>query len=258
MGSVTVLHATSRRRTLMKYRVLGVYVAVLLGLMAQHCSYPHYAGPILPEPEQTEYLQVADDGTVTFSRDRLDISVRPMTDEELNRRFAAQSQSGPKSTNPYTFADADVGKIPGPTPQRFTVFYLSIRNFAYPKVHIDPERIVLRTDNGREYWSLNLQQLTMYFRPYAIGFRGNAYHQYREYVDTLTRTMYRSQDVFSGQEVSGFIVFPALHPDVEGMTLHVLEAHLRFDYRNEPVDSTTVAYRFHREIGRWTPDGIQM
>ena len=255
MDWLTTWAARRARGTGSGLLVLGIAVAV--GLGAQHCSYPYYAGPVRPAPTQEVQIDVADDGTVTFTKDRLEVSLRPMTDEELNRRFASQSQAGPKSTNPYTFADAEVGGA-GQAPSRFTVFLLRVKNYAYPKVRIDPSRIVLRTGNRREYWSLNLEQLDSYFRAYATGFRGNAYGRYKERLDVLASTLFRGEDVFSGQETSGYVVFPALHPDVEEMQVEVLEANLRFDYRNEPVETAQIAYQFVRDIGRMTPEGVQL
>ncbi len=230
--------------------------AGVLGALVQACSYPHYAGPLRPADDQQTQMQVADDGTVTFVQDRLEISARPMTDEELDRRFLTQTATGPSAANPYTFAGTGADQF-GQRPARFTVFLLRVKNYAYPKVRLDPARIVLRTSNGREYWSLGLEQLDAYFRAYAIGFRGNEYHRYQTQMDILARTMFPSQEVFSGQEVSGFVVFPALHPDVESLRLEVLAAHLRFDYRNEPVETARFAYAFVREIGQRTPRGVE-
>ena len=255
MGWFTTWAARRARGTGSGLLLLGVAVAV--GLGAQHCSYPYYAGPVQPAPTQEGQVDVADDGTVTFTKDRLEVSLRPMTDEELNRAFASQSQAGPKSTNPYTFANAEVG-VHKEAPSRFAVFLLRVKNYAYPKVRIDPSQIVLRTGNGREYWSLNLQQLDSYFRAYATGFHGNAYRRYKERLDVLARTMFRGEDVFSGQETSGYVVFPALHPDVEEMQVELLEANLRFDYRNEPVETAQIAYHFVRDVGRMTPRGIEL
>lgn len=245
----------TRRGRVRGRRWLLLAASLALGLGAQHCTHPYYAGAVRPAPSQGAAIDVADDGTVTFTRDRLEVSLRPMSDEELNRRFATQSAAGPKSTNPYTFADAEVG-IHEKAPSRFTVFLLRVKNYAYPKVLIDPSRIVLRTANKREYWSLNLEQLDSYYRAYATGFRGNAYGRYKERLDVLAATMFRNEQVFSGQEAEGYVVFPALHPDVREMQVDVLEANLRFDYRNVPVETTRIAYQFVRDIGRMTPDGV--
>jgi hypothetical protein len=53
-------------------------------------------------------------------------------------------------------------------------------------------------------------------------------------------------------------VFPALHPDVQELEVEVLEANLRFDYRNEPVETVQLTYHFERDIGRVTPQGVEI
>lgn len=226
-------------------------LACLAALSAHQCAYPHHAGPLHPGSTQGSEVNVADDGTVTYARGRFEVSVRPMTDEELNRQFAPASGTTDPSANPYAFAAARPGPD-GKQPQRFTVFRVGIKNYAFPKVRIDPARIVVRTGNGREYWSLGFGQLDTYLRPYAIGYRGNAYHHYQELVDLLARTLLRNAEVFSGQETSGYVVFPVLHPDVTELQVEILDAVLRFDYRNEPVETASMTFAFAREVGRLT------
>ena len=139
--------------------------------------------------------------------------------------------------------------------QRFTVFRLSIKNYAYPKVKIDPSKIVVKASNKREYWSLNFEQLDTYYRAYAIGYRGNEYARYQERRDLLRRTMLKDEEIFSGQESEGFVIFPVLHPDVSDIEVQVLDVILRFDFRNEPVETTNISYKFVRDIGKIYKDG---
>ena len=68
-------------------------------------GYHHYAGPLRPIDDQDPAMTIADDGGVTYVQGRLEVRMRPLTDEELNRQFASLSNSGPRSTNPYTFGD---------------------------------------------------------------------------------------------------------------------------------------------------------
>ena len=42
------------------------------------------------------------------------------------------------------------------------------------------------------------------------------------------------------------------------MQVEVLEANLRFDYRNEPVETAQIAYSFERDVGRRTPEGVRL
>lgn len=225
-----------------------------IGVMLQACGYYHYAGALRPQEEQSTSIAVADDGSVTYTRDRLEVRLKPMSDEELNRQFPTNSQSGPTSTNPYTFGNT---KFWGGEPQRprFTVFRLSVKNYAFPKVKIDPARIVLESESKREYWSLGLQQLDTYYRAYAIGYRGNEYARYQERLDLLRRTLFKNEEVFSGQEVEGFVVFPVLHPDVGKLKVVIKDMVLRFDFRNEPVEAVDIECRFNRDVGRINRDG---
>ena len=87
-----------------------------------------------------------------------------------------------------------------------------------------------------------------YYRAYAIGYRGNEYNRYQERMDLLNRTMFKNEEIFSGQEKEGYIVFPQLDRDVENFTLTVQEMALRFDFRNEPVETVDIPYEFQREV----------
>ncbi|MFA6108621.1 MAG: hypothetical protein WDA75_07625 [Candidatus Latescibacterota bacterium] len=226
-----------------------------LALLASGCGYQYYAGPVRPVATQADVvLSVADDGTVTYTRERLEVKLRPMSAAELDRQFQAQSTGQMESTNPYTFT----GSAPATTFQeqsRFMVFWLGVKNYAYPKVKIDPSRMVVRANNGREYWSLGFEQLDAYHRAYALGYRGNEYARYQERRDILRRTLYRGDEVFSGQETGGYVVFPALHPDVTDFEVAVDDVVLRFDYANEPTEAVDVRYRFTRDTGRIYGDG---
>ena len=87
-------------RTLNK--AFGLSCILSLSLVAG-CG--HYVVPGKFEPAEVTQqqsaegtqMQVQDDGTVTFVQNRLEVSVRPMTDEELNRQYPSQSNnaSGP-------------------------------------------------------------------------------------------------------------------------------------------------------------------
>ena len=234
------------RTSLMSLAKIAGLVSSFLVLAS--CGYYYVAGPLTPSPGQMEAMTVADDGGVTFSLGRLDIRMRPLTDDELNRQFPSLSAAGSKSTNPYTFGDTEFAD--GPSPNRFTVFHVSVKNYAYPKIVIDPGRIEMVASNNRQYWSLNIQQLETYYRTYAIGYRGNEYARYQERLDILRRTMLNADAIFSGQESEGFIVFPPLHDDVTEIEVHIHDATLRFDFRGEPVEQIDITYNYEREVDK--------
>lgn len=243
-------------------RQLTTWMGVILAgmVMASGCGYLHYVGTLKPADEvlQETGAEISDDGTVTFMKDRLEVSLRPMTDEELNRQFAAASKSGPKSTNPYTYGDSKYWDIQK-TPQRFTVFRLKVKNYQYPKARLDPLKIIVEADNGREYGALSLQQLKLYYGTYIVGYRGNEYDRYEKRKDILGQTLYPGDAIFSGQEQEGYVVFPPLHPDVRRITVQVRDMVLRFDFRDEPVETIDIRFSFEREIGRiYADDRIEL
>ena len=173
--------------------VLGLTVAV------SSCSYRPYAAAVEPVAEAEQPvagMTVADDGTVTFTQDRLELRLRPLTDEELNRQFAAYSVDGPRSVNPYTFGNTEFyGRED--QPRRFQVFRFAVKNYEYPKVRFDGDAVI-NAANGRIYYDLDLEQLARYYRTYAIGYRGIEYANFKERRSILQRTMFPAKEaIFS-------------------------------------------------------------
>lgn len=222
---------------------------VMMGLLSAGCGYRYFATPLnpLPEAEHGPEMKVSDDGTVTYVRERLEISLRPMTDAELNRQFSKYSKGGPISTNPYTYGDwKDWGETW--TPTRFTVFQLKVKNYTYPKVWVDPSNITIAAKNGRKYRPLSLMQLEQYYIPYAIGYGGVDYKRFEERKDILKATLYRAEFIFSGQEKEGYVVFPKLDDDVSHIRIQVEDVVLRFNVFNEPIDTINATFLFQRTV----------
>lgn len=192
---------------------------------------------------------VEDDGTVAYRYERLDIELRPLTDAELNRAFESHSRSGARSTNPYTYGDwTPLGE--DWTPSRFSVFLLEVKNYAFPKVHVDPQKLILRSESERTYEPLSFMQLDEYYRAHALAWSGNAYQLYSERRDLLRRTLYSGDMVFSGQEDEGYVVFPPLPPDVTEFTVTIRDIAVRFNYADEPTETLELGYRFSRDVVR--------
>ena len=245
-------------------QLLPIMLAVLLA-GGTGCAYRYYAEDLKPQSEarQGENRVVADDGTVTFSQGRLEVSLRPMSDTELNRQFANESQDGINSTNPFTFANSKVF-LTNETPRRFTVFRLKVSNYEFPKVYLDPKLIYILADNGRKYYALNFEQLNTYHRRYSRGgltgesqggVPGNEYQEWKARQSILRRTLFPDEQIFSAQEVEGYVVFRPLDHDVDRLTVHVPEVTVRFDFKGDPVETTDVSARFERAIGKIYPDG---
>ncbi len=232
--------------------LFGCGLALVVGLLS--CAYRPFTGPLVPLNKQAPLMTVHDDGSVVYQLDRFEVTVRPMTDAELNRQFVEASSNGSHSTNAYTYGDLQFDG-PDSTRSRFAVFHVAVKNYSYPKVQVDPARAVLEAGNKREYYSLSLAQLENYFRAYARGYEGNEYARHRERLDLLRRTLLKPDVVFSGQEAEGYIVFPVLHADVEDVRLILEDVVLRFDYRDEPSETTQITYAFERLTGRQYADG---
>ena len=228
------------------HTLLGL--AMLLGALSVGCG-RYFAGPIQPAAvtDQSPRMEVRDDGTVAYVYERLEVSLRPLTDAELNRTFPAESSKGAQSTNPFTYGNwVPLGE--SWTPSRFTVFLLRVKNYAYPKVRIDPQKISIRSDNRREYQSLDHLRLNEYYRAHALAWAGNAHARYRTSDELIRRTLYAEKMVFSGQEDEGYVVFPTLPPDVTDFAVTIDDVVLRFDYADEPVETVGLSYRFRRDV----------
>ena len=238
----------------------GILVAVVVTIVQGGCGgqlgMRTFAGPVEPVAGQgNEQLAIGDDRGITYTQGRLDINLRPLTDEILNRQLASFAPD--KSSfylnpyefdlNPYTYGDYVPPESKTPT-KRFTVFSLKIKNYEYPKILLDPASINLVAGNGREYQALSIASMVEYYWPYAIAYAGNAYIKFEERKDLLTRTLYKSIPVFSGQEQSGFVVFPPLHKDVREFVVTINDVALRFDYRDEPIETVDVSYQFSRDV----------
>ena len=88
-----------------------------------------------------------------------------------------------------------------------------------------------------------------------MGDRGNEYDRYQERRDLLRRTMFENEEIFSGQESDGFVVFEVLHSDVKEVSVEVRDIVTRFDFRNEPVETLDLNYDFVRDVGKEYTDG---
>lgn len=219
-------------------------------------GYRHFTGPVVPAKiTATDYV-IGDDRSITFVKDRLEVTILPMSPEALNRQFAGISKAPEGfilpnpytiANNPYTYGDwTPPGEDSAPT--RFTVFLVKVKNYAYPKVHLNPANIELVAPNGRHYPSLSLLSLTEYYWPYAVAYGGNSRKNFKERRDVLQRTMFTDDMIFSGQEQEGYLVFPQLDRDVETFTLWVRDMGLRFDFRDAAVETVNIPYEFQREV----------
>ena len=67
-----------------------VLAAIALSLLScgHRLGMRHFAGPIQPAAEQqSAELSIGDDRSITYTEGRLEVNLRPLTDEILNRQL---------------------------------------------------------------------------------------------------------------------------------------------------------------------------
>ena len=198
-------------------------------------------------------MRVAADGTVVYKSAAAEVGLRALTDKAINQQFSARSGQGLKSTNPFTYGNTRW--MDGEERGRFVVFLLSVYNRGLRKMRVDPAKMVMVAQDGREYGSLSMTDLGNYFRSYVIGFAGVEHARYRERTDVLRRTLFKSADVFLDQRLQGYVVFPVPHHQARVLTVTIHGIEQESDQRQATVEIGTLRYRFTRDIGRVYEDG---
>ncbi len=231
----------------------GPWILVTL-LLATACG-RYFPTSLQPSQQQAEGMAVNDDGSITYALDRLGITLKPMTDAELNRLVSSEDAS----VNPYTFGDL-TAPGEGWTPPRFTVFRLQVANYQYPKVKLDPLKGHISSTNHRDYDVLSFAELYDYFRAHWQGLTGQGRSEFRSRTDMLRRTMYTGATIFSGNDEEGYLVFPLLDDDVRQIHVAIEDIAVRFDYADQPVETIELSFRFERDILRgFTPaDAVRL
>ena len=72
---------------------MALYLIVLSGCISQ-VGLRRFATPPEPTQQQNEGMTVLDDGTIVYSKARLEVSLQVLEDGFLNRQFAASSNQG--------------------------------------------------------------------------------------------------------------------------------------------------------------------
>lgn len=200
-----------QRHQLLRVGVLIGCVSCLIATLSLADGTRYAETSLRPAAEQAEAMTVADDGSVRFTLNRFEVSLRPMTAEELNCQFPARGSF-----------------------RHSTVFRLGVKNYYYPKVFIDPASIVMRSPDGRKWYNL------------APAHFATAPSSGRDRNKLLREALFTADAVFAGQEKSGYVLFTGLDPDVRDIQVTVTDAVLRYDYRGEPVQTVDFTYRFER------------
>ena len=106
----------------------------------QRVDYVLMPDPVLTNKylDSSTYTISTDQKTVSYDRKDFKIEIKYMSDYQLNKfEFPEQSNNGMYSTNPFTYGNW-VDPALGYTPNRFTVFKVTIYNYTASKINFDP------------------------------------------------------------------------------------------------------------------------
>ncbi len=225
---------------------------------------------IFMPPERMEYMFIPDkentaffcDTTYKFSKDSLTIimdkkdfkiEVKYMTDYQLNNfEFPEDSKGGFYSKNPYTYGNW-IDPDGGYTPQRFTVFKVTVYNYSGSKINIEPEEAVLETDRGdrlraygREKKDAKYQSIEEYFlrRKGASGIDDDVFESR---MGIVRRTMLTyGKPIYAGDYREGFIVFDPVDESVDRIKFTLRRFILGYNENNEPSVFSDYSFYFKK------------
>jgi len=218
--------------------------------------YKSYLVPVLPENEPAFSID-EESNSVIYDIGGSSVEVKFMTDTELNAQFPLESAQGFYSTNPYTYGnwvDPDLGY----TPNKFTVFQVTLINRTFAKMRIDPVEAILITDLGESLhsytFSVAAAKYNNSFEDYYRSRRGQSGNDYYRYEMRLGMVRGKNfgldEMVFRGDTYSGLITFDTLRPDVKRVQLILNDIVFRFDAFNRPADVTVAKFNFERKIDK--------
>lgn len=250
----------TRRRIVL----LPIFLAVVLAGCDHAYRYLFYP------PEVVEYTLVPDlemisslndtslsvnrDSTaIVFSRGTFKIEVKYVPDYQLNNvDFPEESRDFEFSSNPFTYANWVDPKL-GITPNRFSVFRVSIYNYSAPKLNFDPERSFLLTDRGDLFSGYGREEKT------SKNFSIEAYYKRRKGASGVedeiferrmgiirTTVLYLGRPVYAGDNREGFVVYDPLDESVQQVKLVFKDFILGYDENNEPSEFTSIDFYFKR------------
>ena len=227
----------------------------LLALLLASCiRFPpdlRYALRVVPQEvllEDGRYYFDAEDSTAVFEQEGCRLKLRYLSDQALNQEYARFTFREP-NLNPFTYGeDRDLDR--GYSPPRFTVFEMTVVNQNYPKVMVDPAKMVLHTDRGGEYryWGVFKRDADNSFERYYMARRGkggNEDYYYQERMGLVREALFRRQTfVFKGDAYTGKVVFAPLHAEVRAITINIEDIVLRVDAFDRPKKVTSAAFAF--------------
>lgn len=246
-----------------KQKILIFLVMILpILIVGSSCLYPpeirysSYLTPVVFE-NNPDYSLDSDTGTTLFNIGDSVVEVKYLTESDLNALFPEDSSQGIYSTNPYTYGDW-VDPDLGYTPNRFTVFDVTVINRAFAKMRVDPVEAVLITDLGETLHSYTFSvaaakygnSFENYYRT-VRGMSGNEYYRHEMRLGNLRGKNYGLDEViFRGDSYSGLVSFDKLRDEVKRVQLVIDDIVYRFDAFNRPADVTTATFSFERKIDK--------
>lgn len=203
--------------------------------------------------DAAERYVLAEDGTVSWEFSGLRVEVDHMSDEELNEIFPDESTKGKYSTNPYTYGDWVDPRL-GYTPNRFTVFKVTVYNRTFPKVMFSPLAAVLETDRGQYLRAYGItsaspnENFENYYRS-RRGQSGNEFYRFELRMGTVRSYNYEEdQPIFKGENYGGYIVFDPIYPETKDVELTLKNFVLRFGAFEAPVESRDLRFVFAHRV----------
>ena len=214
---------------------------------------------LVPDPDllylnnDTSYYLSRDSLSVVFDRKTFKIEVKYLSDYQLNAfEFPDDSREGEFSANPFTYANWVDPEL-GYTPNRFTVFKVSIFNYASSKLNFDPELSFLITDRGdvlpgygREEKSSRNQSIEGYFRK-RKGSSGVDDEVFERRMGIVRQTvLYLVRPIYQGDSREGIIVYDPADESVEKVKLVMKSFITGYDENNEPGEFLDLQFYFKR------------
>lgn len=201
----------------------------------------------------TSYYIGKDSMTIVFDKGTFKVEIKYMSDYQLNNfEFPEESKGGIYSTNPYTYGDWVDPEL-GYTPNRFTVFKVSIYNYTAPKINFDPENAILLSDRGDKFIAYGLEAKTSKFHSIEEYYRarkgssGIDEDVFEARMGIARRTMLTyGRPLYKGDNREGLIVFDPLSEGVERVKVVLKNFIVGYDENNMPSDFIDINFYFKR------------
>ncbi|MEK6755898.1 MAG: DUF4159 domain-containing protein [Bacteroidota bacterium] len=208
---------------------------------------------LLFSTSDTSYYVTRDSLSVVFDRKTFKVEIKYFSDYQLNTlEFPDDSRDAEFSANPFTFANWIDPQL-GYAPNRFTVFKISIFNYASSKLNFDPELSFLVTDRGdvlsgygREEKSSRNQSIEGYFRT-RKGSSGVDDEVFERRMGIVRQTvLYLGRPIFQGDSREGIVVYDALDESIDKVKLVMKGFITAYNENNEPSEFLDLQFYFKR------------